>query len=81
MIVIGELLSLISLVIFLTHDVCRADSSLYTRLETGRSEVADRSAGYGTITDIDRSIPVSQNRTRKYSESVGRSYVASAVAR
>ena len=37
--------------------------------------------GYGAIADTNRSIPVAQTRVRKYSESVGRSYVASAVAR
>ena len=42
------------------------------------------SVSYGSITDVHRtSQPVTSGgaRTRKYSESVGRSYVASAVAR
>lgn len=46
-------------------------------------EVPELSANsYGSVTqDNNRSIPVTGARTRKYSESVGRSYVASAVAR
>ena len=50
-------------------------------MESGRSEVSDQTSGYGAIADTNRSIPVAQTRARKYSESVGRSYVASAVAR
>ena len=53
----------------------------HCRLENGQTEVSDLTPGYGAITDTNRSIPVAQTRTRKYSESVGRSYVASAVAR
>jgi len=81
LIVIGELISLIALVIYLIHELCISDQPQYTRLESGRSDDGDLSPGYGTITDTNRSIPVTQTRARKYSESVGRSYVASAVAR
>ena len=50
---------------------------------SNEAEVSD-SVSYGSITDVHRtSQPVTSGgaRTRKYSESVGRSYVASAVAR
>ena len=53
---------------------------LHCRLETGQDDVASLTPSYGAI-DTNRSIPVAQTRARKYSESVGRSYVASAVAR
>ena len=53
----------------------------HSRLESGQDDVAERTPGYGAVADTNRSIPVAQTRTRKYSESVGRSYVASAVAR
>ena len=45
-------------------------------------EVTDlpNNVNYGSTTDNSRSVPMT-SRTRKYSESVGRSYVASAVAR
>ena len=52
-------------------------------MNSNRDEVPELSANsYGSISqDNNRSIPVTGARTRKYSESVGRSYVASAVAR
>ena len=56
---------------------------LIFRLVSNEAEVSD-SVSYGSITDVHRtSQPVTSGgaRTRKYSESVGRSYVASAVAR
>merc|ERR1712088_923481 len=81
LIVIGELLSLLALIIFLIHELCFKDKSQYCRLETGQDDVASLTPGYGAIADTNRSIPVAQTRARKYSESVGRSYVASAVAR
>ena len=60
------------------------DNFISTRL-ISNDEVADlpgTSVNYGSTggPDNSRSVPVS-SRTRKYSESVGRSYVASAVAR
>jgi len=81
LIVIGELLSLLALVIFLIHELCIKDKPQYCRLESGQDDVADLTPSYGSITDTNRSIPVAPTRARKYSESVGRSYVASAVAR
>jgi len=84
LIVIGELLSLIALVSYLIYDVCTAHKREYTRLDSAGDNVSDLSSPntYGSISnDINRSIPVSGTRVRKYSESVGRSYVASAVAR
>ena len=53
----------------------------HCRLESGQDEDSDLSPGYGAVADTNRSIPVAQTRARKYSENVGRSYVASAVAR
>ena len=60
-----------------------ANKKLIFRLVSNEAEVSD-SVSYGSITDVHRtSQPVTSGgaRTRKYSESVGRSYVASAVAR
>jgi len=83
LIVIGELLSLIGLVAFLVYDVCTAHKREYTRMDSSNDEVPELSANsYGSVAhDNNRSIPVTGARTRKYSESVGRSYVASDVAR
>merc|ERR1719150_3652572 len=83
LIVIGEMLSLISLVCYLVYEICLRDKPEFTRLVSNEAEVSD-SVSYGSITDVHRtSQPVTSGgaRTSKYSESVGRSYVASAVAR
>jgi len=83
LIVIGEMLSLISLVCYLVYEICLRDKPEFTRLVSNEAEVSD-SVSYGSITDVHRtSQPVTSGgaRARKYSESVGRSYVASAVAR
>jgi len=81
LIVIGELLALIFLVIYLIFELSVYPKPEYNRL-ISNDEVTDlpNNVNYGSTTDNSRSVPMT-SRTRKYSESVGRSYVASAVAR
>jgi len=83
LIVIGELLALISLVTYLVYELCIGGKPEYQRL-TNSSEDGDTDlpTSYGTVSVNTNSstVPVTQ-RQRKYSENVGRSYVASAVAR
>jgi len=82
LILIGEFISLVSLVAYLVYEICLTAKPEYERLLTSSDNVSDLPANrvYGAISENQRTVPVT-SRARKYSESVGRSYVASAVAR
>ena len=82
LVVIAELISLISLIGYLCYELCVPPKPDYQRMDSARDEVADLpTATYGSTQANNGGIPVAGPRIRKYSESVGRSYVASAVAR
>ena len=81
LVVIGELLSLIGLIGYLCYELCGTPKPDYQRMDSSRDEVPDLQNGYGSTQPGNGGIPVAGARIRKYSESVGRSYVASAVAR
>jgi len=83
LIVIGELLALISLVTYLVYELCIGGKPEYQRLTNSSEDgETDLPTSYGTVgvNTNSSTVPVTQ-RQRKYSENVGRSYVASAVAR
>jgi len=81
LVVIGECIALISLIGYLCYELCGEPKPTYQRMDSSRDEVPDLSSGYGSTQEGNGGIPVAGARIRKYSESVGRSYVASAVAR
>merc|ERR1712013_763932 len=81
LVVIGECIALISLIGYLCYELCGEPKPTYQRMDSSRDEVPDLTSGYGTTQEGNGGIPVAGARIRKYSESVGRSYVASAVAR
>lgn len=81
LVVIGELLSLVGLIGYLCYELCGTPKPDYQRMDSSRDEVPDLQNGYGSTQPGNGGIPVAGARIRKYSESVGRSYVASAVAR
>ena len=81
LVVIGECIALISLIGYLCYELCGEPKPTYQRMDSSRDEVPDLTSGYGSTQEGNGGIPVAGARIRKYSESVGRSYVASAVAR
>lgn len=81
LVVIGELISLIGLIGYLCYELCGTPKPDYQRMDSSRDVVPDLQNGYGSTQPGNGGIPVAGARIRKYSESVGRSYVASAVAR
>jgi len=82
LVVVAELLALAGLVSYLCYELCGSRSPEYRPLEAGGDQVtALPSTTYGTESG-QLGVPAPAGaRIRKYSESVGRSYVASAVAR
>jgi len=82
LVVIAEMISLLSLIGYLCYELCSPPKQEYQRMDSSTDEVSDLpSATYGSAQAGNGTIPVTGPRVRKYSESVGRSYVASAVAR
>ena len=81
LVVVGEMISLICLIGYLCYELCGTPKPDYQRMDSSRDEVPDLQNGYGSTQPGNGGIPVGGARIRKYSESVGRSYVASAVAR
>lgn len=81
LVVIGELISLVCLIGYLCYELCGTPKPDYQRMDSSNDEVPDLQNGYGSTQPGNGGIPVAGARIRKYSESVGRSYVASAVAR
>jgi len=82
LVVIAEFISLISLIIYLCIELCHNPAKEYRRVNSSGDEFPETpDSTYGSIQAANNGIPVAGNRIRKYSESVGRSYVASAVAR
>ena len=81
LVVIAELMSLVALIGYLCYELCGTSKPDYQRMDSSRDEVPDLSSTYGSTQAANGGIPVAGARIRKYSESVGRSYVASAVAR
>ena len=76
------MISLLSLIGYLCYELCSPPKQEYQRMDSSTDEVSDLpSATYGSAQAGNGTIPVTGPRVRKYSESVGRSYVASAVAR
>jgi len=82
LVVIAEFISLVSLIIYLCYELCYNPAKEYRRVDSSGDEFPEpQDSSYGSIQAANNGIPVAGARIRKYSESVGRSYVASAVAR
>ena len=81
LVIIAELISLFLLIGYLCYELCGTPKDEYQRMDSSRDEVPDLTATYGSTQAVNGTVPVGGARIRKYSESVGRSYVASAVAR
>jgi len=88
LVIIAEVISLVSLVSYLTYDYCcvTPESPAYERLDSSITPLSSESNKYGSMDNDNSSNALSSSpsqgmRQRKYSESVGRSYVASSVAR
>jgi len=81
LVVIGEWMALLLLIGYLCYELCGTPKPVYERMDSSNDEVPDLTNGYGSTQAGNGGIPVAGARIRKYSESVGRSYVASAVAR
>merc|ERR1719334_2382172 len=84
LVIIAELISLIMLVSYLVLELCGKAKPDYTTLASQQSvtgtvpDLPEINRQYGTDSGATTSLPA---RARKYSESLGRSYVASSVAR
>jgi len=92
LVIITEVISFICLVSYLSYDYCCKPSQPYDRVPSSVAPTTtdaeeDKTTGYGAIGDGGQAngrnllVPNQGVRNRKYSESVGRSYVASAIAR
>jgi len=90
LVITTEIISFICLVGYLSYDYCCKPSDQYHRLPSvapNSDAEEDKTSGYGAIGDGNQTngrnllVPNQGPRNRKYSESVGRSYVASAIAR
>jgi len=86
LVIIAEVMSFTALMSYLIYDYCIKTpvSPTYERLDSGISPLASENNKYGSTDNDNTGNRLSQSqgmRHRKYSESVGRSYVASSVAR